>query len=334
MTDEAARTEWLQERATGIGGSDAAAVCGMSPWHTPLDIYMEKVGYLDQVGRGRDEETPDMRRGTLLEPVVLQMYTDETGVVVRKPEESVVSADYPFMRANLDGLTMPNEDVGIEAKTSRNRAGWGEPWTAEIPVVYLFQVQHNMVASGLDVFHVPVLFGDFEFAVYEVEADREFQGLMIEQEARFWAMIEARTPPDPVNDADVSKRWPISSPISRKATKADLEIGGHLLAVREYFKRLEAYKESLEAELKRSMEEVEALVCGEETICTWKTARGATRFDTKKFQAEHPELYGLYTYQSAPSRRFVFKEKAKCLEIMKPLLAENLLPNRKLLSGS
>ena len=30
-------------RRTGIGGSDAAAILGLSPWATPLDIYNEKV---------------------------------------------------------------------------------------------------------------------------------------------------------------------------------------------------------------------------------------------------------------------------------------------------
>jgi putative phage-type endonuclease len=333
MSDDAQREAWLAERATGIGGSDAAAVCGMSPWATPLDIYMSKVGYLDGVGRGAGDETDDQRRGKLLEPVVLQLYTDETGTVVQKPDTPCVSKDYPFVRANLDGIALDGRPI-IEAKTARIRKDWGEPWTAEIPLVYVFQCQHNMLASGVDVCHVPVLFGDFDFAIYEVEADREFQDLMLEHEARFWAMVQARTPPDPINDSDVSKRWPISRPIARKATKSDLEIGGHLLAVREYFKKLEALKESLEAELKRSMEEVEALECGDETICTWKTAKGAMRFDTKKFQAEHPDLYGQYIYQAAPSRRFLFKEKCECLAIMKPLLAENLLPNRKLLAGS
>jgi len=339
--EEKTREEWLRERAAGVGGSEAAAVCGLSPWQTPLDVYMSKVGYLDGVGRGRDDETPDMRRGTLLEPVVLQLYTDETGIAVQKPAEAMESPDFPFMRANLDGLTIDGEIV-IEAKTSRWKVPpgssdpakrWGDPWTAEIPLVYLFQVQHNMVVSRRTTCHVPVLFGDFEFAIYEVSADSEFQELMIEEERRFWGMVEARTPPDPINDADVSKRWPVSQPRQRKASQEALEIGGYLLAVREYFKRLEDLKTGLEAELKRLMEEDEELVAGDEVICSWKTAKGGKRFDAKKFQADYPDLYGQYAYLGAPSRRFLFKEKAQILQVMKPLLAENLLPARKLLQG-
>lgn len=336
------REEWLAERATGLGGSDAAAVCGCSPWATPLDVYTEKVQYLDGYGGHGGVETSDMRRGTLLEPVVLQLYTDETGVLVHKSDQAIVSKLYPFMRANLDGIAVNGAPI-LEAKTARYKVPpggnpapekrWGDPWTAEIPLVYLFQCQHNMVVSGVDVCHVPVLFGDFEFAVYEVAADPEFRELMIAEEERFWAMIQSRTPPEPINDADISKRWPISQPRQRKATQEALEIGGHLLALREYFKKLETFKESLESELKRALEGDEELVAGKEVIATWKTARAVTRFDAKKFKADHPELHSQYSYQSAPSRRFLFKDKARILEVMKPMLAETLLPDRKLIGA-
>ena len=196
---------------------------------------------------------------------------------------------------------------------------------------YYFQTQHNMVVSAVDLCHVPVLFGDFEFAIYEVAADPEFQELMIAEEERFWAMVQSRTPPEPSNDADISKRWPISQPRQRKATQEALEIGGHLLAVREYFTKLEAFKKSLEAELKRALEEDEELVAGKEVICSWKTAKGRTMFAAGELKADHPELYSQYSYQSAPSRRFLFKDKAKILSVMKPMLAENLLPERKLI---
>ena len=36
------RKEWLALRKHGIGGSDAAAVCGMSRWAGPLDVYLDK----------------------------------------------------------------------------------------------------------------------------------------------------------------------------------------------------------------------------------------------------------------------------------------------------
>ena len=37
MTNEQ-RATWLEGRRTGIGGSDVAAVLGLNPWKTPLDV--------------------------------------------------------------------------------------------------------------------------------------------------------------------------------------------------------------------------------------------------------------------------------------------------------
>ena len=42
------RLEWLKTRQTGIGGSDVAAILGLSKWKTPLDIYLAKTGEVDQ----------------------------------------------------------------------------------------------------------------------------------------------------------------------------------------------------------------------------------------------------------------------------------------------
>ena len=32
------------DKTKGIGGSDVAAIRGVSPWRTPLQIYLEKIG--------------------------------------------------------------------------------------------------------------------------------------------------------------------------------------------------------------------------------------------------------------------------------------------------
>jgi len=37
-------SDWLNERRKGIGGSDAAAICGVSPYRTPLQVWKDKRG--------------------------------------------------------------------------------------------------------------------------------------------------------------------------------------------------------------------------------------------------------------------------------------------------
>ena len=44
VTVQEQRESWLKERRSGIGGSDAAAILGVSPWRTALDVYSDKRG--------------------------------------------------------------------------------------------------------------------------------------------------------------------------------------------------------------------------------------------------------------------------------------------------
>ena len=67
-------------RRFAIGGSEAAAVLGMSPWQSPMDVWLRKMGLV--------EETPDPRReemfqlGKDMEPVIAKMYERRTGRVL------------------------------------------------------------------------------------------------------------------------------------------------------------------------------------------------------------------------------------------------------------
>ena len=36
------REEWLKLRKTGIGGSDAGAICGLNPYSSPMKVYRDK----------------------------------------------------------------------------------------------------------------------------------------------------------------------------------------------------------------------------------------------------------------------------------------------------
>ena len=43
-TADLPRDEWLNYRRRGIGGSDVAAILGVSPFRTARDIYYDKLG--------------------------------------------------------------------------------------------------------------------------------------------------------------------------------------------------------------------------------------------------------------------------------------------------
>ena len=58
-----------------IGGSDAAAILGISPWKSPYQLYMEKVGeWQEEIDEKRERI---FARGRRLEPIVVDMLVDE-----------------------------------------------------------------------------------------------------------------------------------------------------------------------------------------------------------------------------------------------------------------
>ena len=298
------RQEWLAKRRLGIGGSDAAAAVRLSPWTTIVELYLDKIGELPD----RDEN-PDMRRGTLLEPVVRQLYADATGDEIVQPGEIIHHPKLHFALANLDGLVVGRDKL-LECKTARSRSEWGEPGSAEIPIVYMCQVQHCMAVAELPRADVAVLFGtDFEFAIYEIEADTEFQSLLFEREAEFWRMVEARTPPEPTTADDIKLRWPKSKPISASGGDKEATAAIVLAAVRERRKELEAIEERAETILKSAIRDNEAIEIDGRVVATWKSAKDSDKFDAKAFQAEHPKLYKQFSVTTPGSRRFLLKEK-------------------------
>ena len=82
LVDTAAlsREEWLDYRRKGIGGSDVAAIFGISSFHTGRDIYYEKTGVT------RIEDQPDnwvaLEVGHLLEDLVAKIFSGQTGLPV------------------------------------------------------------------------------------------------------------------------------------------------------------------------------------------------------------------------------------------------------------
>ncbi len=43
-TKNLSRAEWLSVRGGGIGSSDAAVAVGISPYKSPLELWLEKTG--------------------------------------------------------------------------------------------------------------------------------------------------------------------------------------------------------------------------------------------------------------------------------------------------
>jgi putative phage-type endonuclease len=301
-----AREDWLRARGTGIGGSDVAAILGLSKWKTPLQVYQEKRGEL-----APQEDNAAMRWGRYLEPVVRQAYADETGHEVRVLDQMVRHPAYEFMIANLDGFVDPGNGPRriFEAKTARTADGWGEPGSDQVPQPYLLQVQHYMAVTGFVVADVAVLIGGSDFRRYEVPEDRELQQMLVDAEAEFWQRVQRGEPPEPVTVADAIARWGRSSITDRVMADDDVLLAIQTLrTARESIAAAEAIEESAKAIVLRALGERDTLVGPDgKTLCTWRAAAAPQRFDTAAFKAAHPALAAEFTKAGEPSRRFLLK---------------------------
>ena len=270
MTEEMAKYESLskedlKERQLGIGASDAAPALGMSKYKTPYQLWEEKTA-LEVV----QFDSPILRRGRMFEPIIRQLYSDETGRAVKKVP-SMRSEKYPFMTASPDGYAEDGKRY-VEIKTARNKSEWGEPGTDEIPLPYIIQVQHGLIVTGLEVADIPVSFSLDDFAIYEVPADRELQEMIIEKEATFWELVKNRIPPEPSNYVDVYRRFAKSMP---KNIQADSDIVGAVQALKSVKlsqKELKEREDQLKTMIGKFMAEADTLIDFDgNTLATWKT---------------------------------------------------------------
>ena len=160
---------WHAARANGVGGSEIAAVRGLSPYESRFSLWHRKRGMVGPV-----EESEQMYWGKVHEPTICAEFAK------RHPKWSVelsptfASLERPEQIVNPDRLLYgPDGELELlEAKTSRDDAGWGETGSDTIPVWYWGQVQWYMDALAVRRCHVAVLVGLADYREYVIEYDQ------------------------------------------------------------------------------------------------------------------------------------------------------------------
>ena len=304
-TLEMSKTDWLKARQTGIGGSDVAAVLGIDPYKTALDVYREKIAETPA-------ETPDnpaLIAGRKLEAVVAEWFEEATGYRVLNDFKIRRHRKYPFLIANIDRLIVSQNGRGtgiLEVKTT-NRYSFRH-WTDEgIPPQYYAQLQHYLFVTGHRWGAFAVLVDGREFYRFEVGRDEEFIPAMESLLIRFWKEhVEKRIPPEPQTKGDVLFLYPKSA--AGKVVEAVPEVFDTYLELKnlqEKIKALQEEEKKLKDRLLVVMRDAEALTFDGKVLATFKSVT-QTRLDTGRLKKEQPEIYAQYC-KSIESRRFLIK---------------------------
>lgn len=157
--------EWLRSR-TRIGGSDAAAVIGLNPYKSNVDLWREKTG---QVTPEDISNLPYVKYGTDAEKCLRDLFSlDFPEYEVLYYENNMfLNSKYPFAHASLDGWLMDQDGRKgvLEIKTTNIlQSMQKEKWKGQIPDNYYIQVLHNMLVT------------EFDFAVLKAQLKYDYSG--------------------------------------------------------------------------------------------------------------------------------------------------------------
>ena len=192
------RKEWLEFRTKGIGGSDVAAILGLSPWNTPFSVWAKKTGRVPVEG----EENEFMHWGTIMEPILAREFEQVTGKKVRRQNKTFYVPEHPFLRANIDRDVI-GEDGILEIKTATEYKS--SEWADDaVPVPYQLQVQHYMYVLDRPYCYFAYLVGGHSFGYKRVERDQDAIDIIEPQLIEWWQKHVVEDVPPEVDGEDAT----------------------------------------------------------------------------------------------------------------------------------
>ena len=282
------RAAWLDARKGFVGGSDVGALCGLSPWRTAIDIF------LDKSGRAPDEGEPSeaLRLGVELEDYAARRYTEVTGRQVRNYGYMVTRG---HALADVDRLIVPDgekvaafhEEVRtdgiLECKTS------GMLWDGDEPPQH-YQAQAQLYSELLDCafvdFAVVFLAPRRDFRVFRVERDRAIGAELLRRIEEFWTRCIVPDDAEAVTPfvrslADARSLFPNGG---GEAKEADPDTAGRIRALRQTeadIKQLTAHADKLKGEIAAAMGDADALTVDGKVAATFRAPKPTDRIDFK-----------------------------------------------------
>jgi len=307
------RAAWLAARQHGVGGSDAAAVCGLDSWRSAFHVWLDKTGVLDDA----DEAGEAATWGRLLEPVIADEVARREQIDVAPVGWMLGHPEHAWMLADVDRIIVDPRLGGdhpgvLEIKTTSPFLA--ADWRDGVPVPVMCQVQHYLAVTGLRWALVVALIGGQRLVTHHVEADDALIDSLIDIESRFWRHVIDRDPPAPdgsKSTADLLGRlYDVDPDGVEVVDRAEVEPTlATLRFARSRQDDAEQDRRAAEAELKMRMGGASLLVDTDgEPIARWPAVQTG-RVDLDALRKDHPTLAAQYT-KATTSRRFTIVKRS------------------------
>lgn len=299
-----------------LGGSDAAAILGISPYKSPYQLYMEKVGeWQEEIDEKRERI---FARGRRLEPIVVEMLVDELksdghDVEIIERNHRYTDPELNYLKSEIDvELVIDGEEVNGEIKTVTPFAAkeWGEQGTDEIPLHYTAQVLHGLMIKPRKRAIVAALIGADDLRVHYVDRDQDAIDMIRKKEIEFWNRIVNREPPDPVTATDIKYLYRKDQGLVMDADDELASLCAELRGHKQTAKALEELIDELVTKIKLKMGDASVLMYQGKKIATWASNKDGQTTDWKSLAMSlnpSAELINQFTKAKQGARPYLIK---------------------------
>lgn len=285
--------EWETERTHSVGASEVAAVMGLSPYQTALDVYKTKHG-------AGDTFDPLLSFvGHESEPIIQKWVEQFSGVNVRlQPAFMGRSTVWPFLHASFDRVSH-DPFTTWQFKTAHQYTG--HKWDEGVPVPIRVQVQAEMAVAGTQKAAVVVWIGGREFRLYWELRDNLFiTEQMIPQVEAFWAGVLDDRPPLPQTVREIPDVFPGQPGLETDLSDEAFDVLERITVLNSDIKTQSEERDALKVALAKYAMDAESLWHDGRKVATWKTQKGRAGFDMASFRAVHPDLAAQFTRTGSP----------------------------------
>lgn len=275
--------EWLEWRKQGIGSSEVAAILGISPYKTALQLFLEKTS--DEMPKEEAKKNYIFEKGHREEERVRAMYEMQKGEEFAPALVEMYGMN--FMRASLDGRSKDGKKI-IEIKLA-NKADHENARIGIVSDKYFAQVQHQLFVTGAESCDY-LSWNESEMLIVTVKPDREYQEKMVKACADFWRKVQKKQKPE-FQDADFVPLKGITTTVNK-------------------WKRLKLKIDALQKQADALKEEIEKAVTHPHMACGNVFITRVERVGNVQY-AKIPELQGvdLEKYRGAASSYLKFTIK-------------------------
>lgn len=292
-------------RRDKIGGSEAAAACGVDPYRSRVMLWAEKTGRIER------PETEAMRWGTLLEPVVYAELERRGIELMPCPAEEWRHDSIPWLTGHPDAFAvLDGERAVCEVKTT---GAWtAHDWTSDVgaPLNALMQVHHYFVLTGLRIGLLACLVAGQRLELREVRRDEAVIEEMLALEEDFLRYVRTDRPPPPDGSDSAHDAIRALHPTGNgKTVRLSGETWRDVLELRERKAQaatVKAQAAELQQRIELAMGDAEHAVSPYDTPAARWVNVESTRLDTKALKAARPDVYAEFAVPTS-TRRFTLE---------------------------